>query len=407
MLLIAAVLATLVYALILGVKWLSPKIENDLTNRLTTELAQSGQLWANPEVEGRNVTLLGQAPNAEAQTAARNAVARVFGIAQLADLTTLPGQEVSGTEIVTSTTPIAKLSRSEARAKAAIEKGYELSITKDANTLTLSGAVADESDKALLLRLAELHFPEATLNTVSLTVVEGAPAGWRSAAGTVLFNLANLEHAEAKLLGREIMVSGTVLAPDFASSAEESIRAAVPEQYHVAFAVETKAPVVEPQDVLAAVEASATVATPDDASAPKTEDNVAALPTDSQLNAIEPAAGTCATLKNAEREVLHFAFDSAKIRATDAGRVTAVATELRNCANGKLQVQGYTDKTGSGTYNQWLSQQRAEAAVRALLKQGAKREQMEAKGFGETTQFGAQTSKATRAENRRVMFKAQ
>ncbi|MFO0500280.1 MAG: BON domain-containing protein, partial [Pseudomonadota bacterium] len=233
LLLIAAVLATLVYALVLGVKWLSPKIETDLTNRLTTELAQSGQLWANLQIEGRNVTLLGEAPTADAQSAARGAVARVFGISQLTDLTTLPGQEISGTEIVTATTPIAKLTRAEMRAKTALEKGYTLTITKEGNTLTLNGAVPEESDKVLLLRLAELHFPDATLNTISLTVVEGAPAGWRSAAGTVLFNLANLETAEAKLLGREIMVSGTVLAADFATSAEENIRNTVPEQYRV------------------------------------------------------------------------------------------------------------------------------------------------------------------------------
>ena len=257
LLLIAAVLATLVYALVLGVKWLSPKIENDLTNRLTTELAQSGQLWANLNVEGRNVTLLGEAPTADAQAAARNAVARVFGISQLTDLTTLPGQEVSGTEIVTSTTPIAKLSRAEARAKAAAEKGYALTITKEGNTLTLNGAVPFETDKALLMRLAELHFPEATLNTVSLTVVEGAPAGWRSAAGTVLFNLANLESAEAKLLGREIMVSGTVLSADFATAAEDNIRNTTPEQYRIAFEVETTAPAAAPAEEVAATEPEA------------------------------------------------------------------------------------------------------------------------------------------------------
>jgi OOP family OmpA-OmpF porin len=100
--------------------------------------------------------------------------------------------------------------------------------------------------------------------------------------------------------------------------------------------------------------------------------------------------------------VLYFAFDKAIIRKQDAGRVTAVATELRACPTGKVQVQGYTDATGSTTYNQWLSEQRAQSAIRALLRQGAKPTQMEAKGFGETTQFGP-----PRAENRRVMFKAE
>ncbi len=424
-LLTALTLAILVYALVLGVKWLSPQIEQDLAGRITTELAKEGQLWATLKVEGREVTLGGEAPSAEAKAAARAAVARVFGIAKVNDLTLLPGQSLSGSMVI-SATEIASapaLTRAERRALALQEGAYMLKIAKDGNTIQIEGNVPDEAARELLLTLANTHYPEATVNTVSLTVVAaGAPAGWRSAAGTVLFNLVNLEQAEATMMGREVMVSGTVLSADFAEAAESAIRATLPAQYQVAFAVDTTAPVsTEVAEISPTVDVTPTLAaaasptivgtvidiladvTPTVTSAAVVAANV--LPA-ADLAAIEPGAGpaSCATLAKLNTEALRFAFNSAKVRGADAAVVSRVAATIKGCTGANVLVKGYTDKTGSVTYNQWLSQQRAEAAVRALLREGVERKALTAKGYGETNQFGSQAAVKTRAENRRVMF---
>jgi outer membrane protein OmpA-like peptidoglycan-associated protein len=415
-LLTAATLAVLVYALVLGVKWLSPRIENDLANRITTELAQSGQLWAGAQVKGREVTLVGEAPSTEAQEAVRSALAKVYGMARITDLTTLPGQIVSNGLVVSATQieVLKPLSRAERKAMQAAEGAYTLTIGKQGNALKLEGNVPDEDAKALLLQLAALHFPEAQLDATNLAVkAEGAPAGWRSAAGTVLFNLTNLETAEATLTGREIAIKGTVLAADFAESAESKIRAAVPSLYQVAFAVETKAPEVMAETPVVteekletpaavaevkAVDAAPVVAKTIDILAVKTEKAV-----DSALAAIEPAAGAyCASVATATKAVLHFGFNKAAVRKADMPKVKAVASAVKGCANAKVTVKGYTDETGSKAYNQWLSEQRAENTLRALLRQGVAREALTAKGYGETKQF----SRKHKAPNRRVVFDA-
>jgi outer membrane protein OmpA-like peptidoglycan-associated protein len=415
-LLTALTLAVLVYALVLGVKWLSPRIEQDLAGRITTELAKEGQLWVTPMVAGREVTLFGEAASADAKAAARAAVARVFGIAKVTDLITLPGQVVSGSAVVSATELAAKpaLTRAERRALAMKEGAYALTIEKNGNDLALIGNVPDEDARELLLTLAQTHFPEAKITTTSLTVVaEGAPAGWRSAAGTVLFNLVNLETAEATLMGREVMVSGTVLSADFAEAAESAIRATLPSQYQIAFAVDASAPSALTSETVEQI-ASPTLAVAEAATPTVIDILATATPTavvaEADLAAIEPSAGpaaTCATLAKLESEALRFAFNSAKVRTADAAVVERVAATIKACTGANVLVKGYTDKTGSKTYNQWLSQQRAEAAVRALVREGVERNTLTAKGYGETNQFGSQATLKARAENRRVEFAGQ
>ena len=148
LLLTAAVLAVMVYAMVLGVRWLSPKIEQDIANRATTALAEQGLLWADVAVEGRKVTLSGVAPSEESRTKALTAASRVFGVAQVQDNLTL----ASGTEVLSKT----------ARQLA---KAYTLTIAKQGEKVTLSGNVASEADKAVLLRLAA---PTTTASKMSI-----------------------------------------------------------------------------------------------------------------------------------------------------------------------------------------------------------------------------------------------
>jgi len=435
----ALTLAVLVYALVLGVKWLSPRIEQNLANRITTELAKDGQLWVTPSVSSREVTLSGEAPTPEAKAAARAAVARVFGIAKVHDLITLPGQVVSNGLIISASTPVVapKLSHAEQRALAVQQGAYRLSIRKDGDILMLAGNVPDDAAKDLLITLAKIHYPEAQLNTTSLTVVTtGAPAGWRSAAGTVLYNLVNLEQGEATLVGREVMISGTVLSPDFASNTESAIRTTLPTQYTLAFAVDTDAPLVAPLVVASAttpgvpavspsapaadVPAYAPAAVAVSASVIKPQASVQhpVQPHVTTPTAVVKPAATVAHTAQAQtvkvedscslaqlgHESLRFAFNSAKVRGADQAVVARVAGAIKGCPSTAVLLKGYSDKTGSATYNQWLSQQRADAALRALVREGVARQALTAKGYGETNQFGSQENVKTRAENRRVEF---
>ena len=241
-LLTAGVMAVLVYAMVLGVKWLSPKIEDDIANRVAVQLAQNGQLWADVKVSGREVTLAGEAPTAAAKDMVLADMSRVFGIAKVTDAMTVAGDTSATAVDVLATTPKTKAERlkakAAAKAQAEAEAAYTLVMTKMGDKIGISGTVPTEADKELLTRLSSTHYGADKIDMANVRVVDGAPAGWRVAAGSVLFNLVNMENATATLSGREVMVSGTVLDKQFSAQMEEAISAALPKTYKAAFAVE-------------------------------------------------------------------------------------------------------------------------------------------------------------------------
>ena len=69
-----------------------------------------------------------------------------------------------------------------------------------------------------------------------------------------------------------------------------------------------------------------------------------------------------------------------------------------------FEVQGHCDNTGSDKVNDPLSQQRAEAIVAALVKQGIASERLTAVGKGSHSPIADNTTAEGRAKNRRVEF---
>ena len=67
-----------------------------------------------------------------------------------------------------------------------------------------------------------------------------------------------------------------------------------------------------------------------------------------------------------------------------------------------LQVEGYTDSTGTAEFNQKLSEQRANTVRDFLLSQGLNTNSMTAVGYGENYPVAANTTSAGRQQNRRV-----
>lgn len=61
-----------------------------------------------------------------------------------------------------------------------------------------------------------------------------------------------------------------------------------------------------------------------------------------------------------------FAFDKADLNASAAQTLSEVAAKINAGAKGVVQVDGYTDALGTASYNQDLSESRAQAVVAAL-----------------------------------------
>lgn len=79
-----------------------------------------------------------------------------------------------------------------------------------------------------------------------------------------------------------------------------------------------------------------------------------------------------------------------------------VATILELYPGLTVQVEGYTDSTGSPAYNQTLSENRADTVRNFLVQNGVSQNNVTAKGYGATDFVDTNATAAGRAQNRRV-----
>src|ERR1700743_1084001 len=101
---------------------------------------------------------------------------------------------------------------------------------------------------------------------------------------------------------------------------------------------------------------------------------------------------------------LLFATDSAEV--LPAGhRIIAELADVAKHHGGKIEVDGFTDHTGTPQPNDQLSVAGAEAVATELSQGGVERERIETRGFGER-ELAVQTPDQTpEAKNRRVVVR--
>ena len=103
---------------------------------------------------------------------------------------------------------------------------------------------------------------------------------------------------------------------------------------------------------------------------------------------------------------MHFELDKDAVRSISLSLLDEVAAVLHDVPEiTLLEIQGHTDSRGSDTYNQQLSQRRAEA-VRAYLVGGAgvAPDRLVARGYGESVPVDDRENEEGWSRNRRVQF---
>ena len=101
-------------------------------------------------------------------------------------------------------------------------------------------------------------------------------------------------------------------------------------------------------------------------------------------------------------EKVHFAYDKAKIQKRSYPLLNEVSEVLKSNSQIEIRIEGHTDSRGSDSYNEDLSQRRAQSVVDFLVDNGIDRSRMKAKGFGEKRPIESNATEAGRAANRRV-----
>ncbi|VAW51005.1 hypothetical protein MNBD_GAMMA05-2355 [hydrothermal vent metagenome] len=87
----------------------------------------------------------------------------------------------------------------------------------------------------------------------------------------------------------------------------------------------------------------------------------------------------------------------------------AAVVELMNQFKGEdvksVIIEGYTDDTGAASFNQQLSEKRAEAVKTELVANGANPDKISTVGYGESTPIADNSTRKGRAKNRRIEIK--
>lgn len=124
-------------------------------------------------------------------------------------------------------------------------------------------------------------------------------------------------------------------------------------------------------------------------------------PVEEVVVAAQPAPPAVETLR-VQLDV-KFAFDKATINEGSYDDIKQVADFMKQFPQTTTVVDGYTDSVGSETYNQKLSQERADAVRNALVDTyGVEANRVQAVGHGENDPIADNATKEGRAMNRRV-----
>ena len=108
------------------------------------------------------------------------------------------------------------------------------------------------------------------------------------------------------------------------------------------------------------------------------------------------------TIRLQAPEAITFRTNSAAIRPQFEPVLNQLAQSIEQYPNTVVRVEGHTDSTGSASYNQQLSENRAQSVVSYLAQQGVSTNRLQAVGYGMSRPIASNSTAAGRAKNRRV-----
>ena len=162
----------------------------------------------------------------------------------------------------------------------------------------------------------------------------------------------------------------------------------------------------------AAVEGSApAVAAPAVAAVP-------AAPADSDNDGVADDADKCpgspadkpvdadgCTIVSVVLEGVQFENNSAELTSGSGDQLDKAVAEMQKYPHVRVEVQAHSDSSGAASYNQMLSEKRANSVRDYMVSKGVAADRLTAKGYGEDKPIASNDTREGRAKNRRVELK--
>lgn len=104
------------------------------------------------------------------------------------------------------------------------------------------------------------------------------------------------------------------------------------------------------------------------------------------------------------KEKILFAYDRSDLGSGAQANINKLGEVLKKYPDTNIEIIGHTDDKGTDTYNQGLSERRANAVAAHLRSNGIAGSRLITKGMGESDPKASNDTDASRADNRRVEF---
>ena len=114
-----------------------------------------------------------------------------------------------------------------------------------------------------------------------------------------------------------------------------------------------------------------------------------------------PVVNQCAGLTGVH-EGVNFHSDSAELTSDSMNILDDVAFKLGTCEDMQIEISAHTDSVGAESYNQGLSERRAQSVVEFLSASGLSRGRLTPTAYGESSPIDSNDTRVGRARNRRV-----
>ncbi len=131
-----------------------------------------------------------------------------------------------------------------------------------------------------------------------------------------------------------------------------------------------------------------------------TESNSMIAPDTLEIRLKPIAINESLVLKN-----IYFDVDSYELNVRSASELANVIQVLRENPTITVEISGHTDSSGSTTYNQQLSEDRAKAVYEYLLRSEVEESRLEYKGYGDSTPIATNETEEGKQANRRIEFR--
>ena len=260
---------------------------------------------------------------------------------------------------------------------------YEITVTKEKNgKITLEGYVNNSTEHQQLISNAEETFG-ATNVIDKLKESMGAPLAWQKSSMLGLKELHSLEYGHFNIKNQVFTFNGYVSNATQKVTLTEALKNKLDGSYQGLFQIDA------PEAVMTEV---ITVESQTEQETNVEEKTTEAFSCQSEFKALMA------------NHKIHFAYNKAVIKSDSYKLLQELIDIAKSCPNETIVIAGHTDSDGKESYNKALSEKRANAVKRYLVKKGISTSRLESIGYGENNPIADNATKQGKEKNRRIEF---